>query len=182
MSRAAWHEERLGREDLPIVILFDGWTSFFRDRVVPWRIGMAEKTRTQLEVDVLPRYLQSQRWYGSKGEPIKAARLYDHRMWEAPGGVWMVALFRTEGTAETANYFVPLALAWEDTDEERIKALAPVTLARVRQQASVGILADAMGDDRFCRSLAAAIGRGVEMPTAAGALRFACSKTRTTFW
>jgi maltose alpha-D-glucosyltransferase/alpha-amylase len=166
-----WHEERLAPEDLPIVILFDGWTSFFRDRVVPWRIGMAEKTRTQLETEVLPRYLQSQRWYASKGEPIAAARLYDHAMWEAAGGVWMMALFHTEGPAETSDYFVPLALAWEDTDEERIRTLGPVTLARVRQQASVGVLADAMGDERFTRLLAAAIGRGGEKPTAAGALR-----------
>ena len=31
------------REDLPVLVLFDGWTSFFRDRVVPWRIGMARE-------------------------------------------------------------------------------------------------------------------------------------------
>src|SRR5215207_7104678 len=70
----SWHEQRLAPEDLPIVILFDGWTSFFRDRVVPWRIGMAEKTREQLEREVMPRYLQSQRWYAAKGETLKAAR------------------------------------------------------------------------------------------------------------
>ena len=40
-----WHEERLPREDLPVLVLFDGWASIFRDRVVPWRIGMAEKVR-----------------------------------------------------------------------------------------------------------------------------------------
>ena len=48
-----WHEERLAREDLPMLVLFDGWTSFFRERVVPWRIRMAEKTRAQLENEVL---------------------------------------------------------------------------------------------------------------------------------
>ncbi|HEV8095629.1 MAG TPA: maltose alpha-D-glucosyltransferase, partial [Burkholderiales bacterium] len=31
-----WHQEHLVRDDLPVVVLFDGWTSFFRDRVVPW--------------------------------------------------------------------------------------------------------------------------------------------------
>ena len=62
----------MAREDLPILILFDGWMSFFRDRVVPWRIGMAEKTRTQLEVEVLPRYAEAQRWFAHKGEPLKA--------------------------------------------------------------------------------------------------------------
>jgi maltose alpha-D-glucosyltransferase/alpha-amylase len=45
----SWHEERLAPEDLPVLVLFDGWASFFRDRVVPWRIGMAEKARAHLE-------------------------------------------------------------------------------------------------------------------------------------
>src|SRR5688500_4125719 len=76
------HEERLAREDLPIIILCDGWPSFFRDRVVPWRIAMAEKTRAQLEQDVLPRYLQSQRWFAAKGEQIAGVRFYDHALWD----------------------------------------------------------------------------------------------------
>jgi maltose alpha-D-glucosyltransferase / alpha-amylase len=42
--RRDWHTERLPVEDLPVLVLFDGWNSFFRDRVVPWRIAMAEKT------------------------------------------------------------------------------------------------------------------------------------------
>jgi maltose alpha-D-glucosyltransferase / alpha-amylase len=167
-----WHEERSTPEDLPIIVLFDGWTSFFRDRVVPWRIGLAEKTRTQLEVEVLPRYVQAQRWYAAKGETIKALRLTDYLLWDAPGGKWMVALFTTEGGSEPATYFVPLALAWEDTDEEKMRSMGAVTLARVRQQANVGVLADAFGDEVFARNIAAMIGRGGELPTARGTLQF----------
>src|SRR5688572_24703428 len=168
----SWHEERSAPEDVPIVVLFDGWTSFFRDRVVPWRIGMAEKTREQLETEVLPRYLQSQRWYAAKGEPIRGVRLVDHLLWDTPSGQWMLALFNTEGSAQPGCYFIPLALAWEDTEQERLKALGPVTIARVRQQASVGVLADAFGDEHFCRTVAAAIGRGGEIATMQGTLRF----------
>ncbi len=40
---------RCRAEELPVLVLFDGWASLFRDRVVPWRIGMSEKVRTQLE-------------------------------------------------------------------------------------------------------------------------------------
>ncbi|MES2564561.1 MAG: maltose alpha-D-glucosyltransferase, partial [Pseudomonadota bacterium] len=167
----SWHEERQMPEDLPIVILFDGWTSFFRDRVVPWRIGLAEKTRTQLEDQVLPRYLQSQRWFAAKGETITSAHLIDHALWESSNSVWMLALFKTQGGTEPGCYFIPLALAWEDTDEEKLRALGPVTLARVRQQASVGVLGDALGDEGFCRALTAAIGRGGEIPMAQGVLR-----------
>ena len=168
----SWHEERSMPEDLPIVVLFDGWTSFFRDRVVPWRIGLAEKTRAQLEQEVLPRYVQSQRWYAAKGEAVKAVRLDDHTLWDAPGGTWMISTFHTEGTTESARYFLPLGLAWEDTDEECVRALRPVTIAKVRQQAAVGVLADAFGDDRFCRSLVAAVGRGEEVRMTAGTIRF----------
>jgi maltose alpha-D-glucosyltransferase/alpha-amylase len=50
-----WHEERLVRDDLPVLVLFDGWNSLFRDRVVPWRIAMAERTRP-VQRDVLPGY------------------------------------------------------------------------------------------------------------------------------
>jgi maltose alpha-D-glucosyltransferase/alpha-amylase len=168
----SWHEERLGAEEVPVLILFDGWMSLFRDRVVPWRIAMAEKVRKQLEEEVLPRYLQTQRWFAAKGEAVKGVRLVDHLLWESRGGQWMFAMFTTEGAAEPACYFMPLALAWEDTEEERLRALASVTIARVRQQASVGVLADALGDERFARAIVMAIGRGGEIETARGRLRF----------
>jgi len=168
----SWHEERLGAEEVPVLILFDGWMSLFRDRVVPWRIAMAEKVRKQLEEEVLPRYLQTQRWFAAKGEAVKGVRLVDHLLWESRGGQWMFALFSTEGGAEPACYFMPLALAWEDTEEERLRALASVTIARVRQQASVGVLADALADERFARAIAMAIERGGEIQTARGRLRF----------
>jgi maltose alpha-D-glucosyltransferase/alpha-amylase len=78
----AWHEERLVREDLPVVVLFDGWQSFFRDRVVPWRIAMAQKTRSQLEDEVLPRFIENQRWYAGKDQAVRSARLSDHVLWQ----------------------------------------------------------------------------------------------------
>ena len=92
-----WHEEQLAREDLPVIVLFDGWTSFFRDRVVPWRIGMAQKVREQLETEVLPRYLAAQRWYGAKGEKLKRARLADHVVWDVRGESWLIAQVEVDG-------------------------------------------------------------------------------------
>jgi maltose alpha-D-glucosyltransferase / alpha-amylase len=167
-----WHEERVAREELPVLILFDGWTSFFRDRVVPWRIGMAQKVRAQLEEEVLPRFLEVQRWYAAKGEKVKRARLADFALWERGGQTWMMAQIEVEGGSEPARYFVPLALAWEDSEEARARSLAAGTLARVRQQANVGVLADAMADEPFCRAVVEAIGAGAELAMAPGNLRF----------
>jgi maltose alpha-D-glucosyltransferase/alpha-amylase len=177
-----WHEDRLPREDLPVLVLFDGWASFFRERVVPWRIGMADKTRAQLEQSILPRYIESQRWYASKGESIQRAKLAAHVLWEAGGRSWMLTLLDVEGPTEPAEYFIPLALAWEDADDERIReeerarALAPMTIAKVRQQANVGVIADAFADEFFCRAMLEGIGAGRDVPAGGGTLRFKASR------
>src|SRR5947207_2173379 len=57
----AHRDERPPRDELPVLVLFDGWQSLFRDRVVPWRIALAETVRAQLERDVLPPYVATQR-------------------------------------------------------------------------------------------------------------------------
>ncbi len=59
------------------------------------------------------------------------------------------------GRAQT--YFIPLALAWEDREEDRHRALVPAAVAKVRQQAEVGVLADAVADERFATALVASI-------------------------
>jgi maltose alpha-D-glucosyltransferase/alpha-amylase len=167
-----WHEERLSFEDRPVLVLFDGWTSFFRDRVVPWRMRMAEKLRTQFEAEVLPRYVASQRWYAAKGEPIKRALLDDWVLWGPQSRSWLITLLRIETASGQSAYFLPMALAWGDGDEEPPGALAAAALARVRQQSQVGVLADAFSDEAFCRALVEAIGAGSQAACARGTLRF----------
>src|SRR5437867_7188790 len=92
----ARREERLLREELPVLVLFDGWASLFRDRVVPWRIAMAEKVRAQLEREVLPQFVAAQRWYAAKGEPLTRVVLSDHIEWSKERSSWLIALCRTE--------------------------------------------------------------------------------------
>jgi maltose alpha-D-glucosyltransferase/alpha-amylase len=84
----------------------------------------------------------------------------------------MIALLEVDGGTETSTYFAPLTLAWEDRDEERVRALGPATIAKVRQQAQVGVIADALADEAFCRAVVEAIGAGREIPMAQGKLRF----------
>ena len=171
-----WHQKRFAPEERPVLVLFDGWTSFFRERVVPWRIRMAEKLRAQFEADVLPRYIASQRWYAAKGEPIKRAGLSDWVLWGPEQRSWLMTLLQVEAASGQSAYFLPLALAWGDGDEEQIRAFTAATLARVRQQSQVGVLADAFADEAFCRALVAAIGAGREVACAQGKLRFTPTK------
>ena len=111
-------------DERPVLVLFDGWTSLFRERVVPWRIGVAEKTREQFENDTLPRYIESQRWYAAKGRAIERARIAEHVLWQEGKVSWLVALVEVDGPEERASYFLPLALAWEERDEERARNLS----------------------------------------------------------
>ncbi len=171
-----WHEERQVRDELPVLVLFDGWASLFRDRVVPWRIAMSEGVRKQLESEALPDYIPGRRWYAGKGTVVRRVALVDHAEWQQAGRTWLVALARAEReSGEPQTYFLPLTLAWEDEGEEKLRAQAPFTIAKVRQQARVGILADAFGDETFCRALVAAIGARTEIRTAQGVLR--CTPT-----
>ena len=171
----AWHEERLPRDDVPVLVLFDGWESFFRDRVVPWRIGAAERVRNRFEREVLPSYFATQRWYAAKGSVATRIALIDSAKWKIGNIEYLVALFRTEHKdkdTEAQLYFVPLVLAFDERESDRHRALLPDAIAKVRQQADVGVVADAFADEVFCRALVRAIGERGELSATAGTLRF----------
>ena len=168
----SWHEHILSLDERPVLVLFDGWSSLFRDRVVPWRIGMAEKTRVQFETDTLPRFIETQRWYAAKGTPIERARIVDHVVWQEGKSSWIIALLDVTAGGESANYFMPLALAWEERDEERVRNISTAAIAKIRQQSSVGVMGDAFADEVFCQSLVAAMAKPREIATAQGKLEF----------
>jgi maltose alpha-D-glucosyltransferase/alpha-amylase len=172
-----WHEKQVIPEELPVLVLFDGWTSFFRERVVPWRIRMAEKLRTQFETETLPRYISTQRWYADKGVPIKRAVLSDWVLWGKEDSSWLMALLQVETATGHSTYFLPMTLVWGDGEEDHVHMLTAAPLARVRQQSHVGVLADAFADEAFCRALVAAIMAGSEIATAHGMLRFTPTST-----
>ena len=56
-----------------------------------------------------------------------------------------------------------MALAWEE-DEEQVRQLAQSSIVRVRQQANVGVVGDAMADEGFCRNVVKAIGESRSLP------------------
>ncbi|MDQ6923776.1 MAG: maltose alpha-D-glucosyltransferase, partial [Pseudomonadota bacterium] len=172
---AAKRDDRTLREELPVLVLFDGWQSLFRDRVVPWRIALSEKVRAQLERDLLPAFVAAQRWYAAKGETLKRVALIDYVQWgkAPPEGSWLITLASAERAAgEAQTYLLPLTLVWEDAPDERMRAVQDATIARVRQQGRVGVLADAFADEDFCRALAGAIGAGEDIRCARGTIRF----------
>jgi len=126
----------------------------------------------QFEVETLPHFIATQRWYAAKGVPIKRAVINDWVLWGDGQHSWLIVLLQVETTVGQSSYFLPMALAWGDSEEEQIRALAPATLARVRQQSQVGVLADAFADEAFCRALVGAIGIGTKTACSHGGLCF----------
>ena len=168
----SWHEQIVSIDERPVLVLFDGWSSLFRDRVVPWRIGIAEKTRAQFETDTLPRHIETQRWYAAKGTAIERARITEQVLWQEGKATWLVALVELDGPEPKASYFLPLALAWEERDDERVRNISTSAVAKIRQQANVGVMGDAFADESFCRAVVAAMAAGREVAMSGGKLRF----------
>ena len=116
---ATRYEERVGVDELPTLVLFDGWNSLFSERVVPWRIALAERTRAQFEGEVLPHFVAGQRWYSmqdsAQDSALQQVRLIDcaelgANQRQEPAGAdegasWLLALFRTaaHGGADQAD-------------------------------------------------------------------------------
>ena len=101
--------------------------------------------------------------------------LIDSAKWKVGGVEYLIALFRTEYKSKDVKpqlYFVPLALVFDERESDRHRALLPDAIAKVRQQADVGVVADALADEIFCRALVRAIGERGELPATAGTLRF----------
>ena len=173
VSPPDWHTHRTPVEDLAVLVLFDGWNSLFRDRVVPWRIAMASKTLAQFEGDLLPRFLARQRWFDGAAESAVQPRVAEHAVLEHGGHEWLLTLVDVQQAQQSTRWFAPFALGWEDGEEERLRQLAAAALAKVRMQARVGVMGDALADAAFCRALVQAVGTGLELRTATGRLRFA---------
>jgi maltose alpha-D-glucosyltransferase/alpha-amylase len=165
-------EEQVPPQELPVLVLFDGWASLFRDRVVPWRIGMSEKVRNQLELDALPAFVGGRRWYAGKSQAVRRVEIADQVEWKPRERKWLLMIARVEAGGEAQAYFMPLTLAWEDFDEPLMRTLSSFAIAKVRQQAQVGVLADAFGDEAFVRALVVATGAGSVQKTARGTIHF----------
>ncbi|WP_074634255.1 MULTISPECIES: maltose alpha-D-glucosyltransferase [Nitrosospira] len=172
----AWHEERPVPPDLPVLILVDlGWHTLFghtEDREGVNQL-MVRRARDQLERQIIPRYFRSQPWFLDKDAATEKFELGEMSEWSTESGSWLLAtavLTLTNG--ESHRYAIPLALAWEDEDENRISALLHATLAKVRRRARMGILFDAFWDDAFCRTVVSSMECGSTVPFGGGQLQF----------
>ncbi len=170
-----WHQLRVPPVELPVLVLTEGLASFFPERVGVIRAALTGTVRRQLERDAIPRFLSGQKWFAAEPR-VETVKLVSMAQWSTPTGSWLLTVVEVEPPEQPPQrYVLPLALAWEGTEEEPLRSLAAVTVARVRQRARMGILYDAFADDAFCRSVLTAIGSREEL--ALGPARLVFSAT-----
>jgi len=108
---------------------------------------------------------------------IERAHILDHVLWQEGKLSWLVPLIQLETSGEPAgaekqDYFLPMGLAWEEREDERVKNLSTSAVVKIRQQGNVGIIGDAFADEGFCRAVVKAMSVGKEIATAQGKLQF----------
>ena len=172
----AWHEETLPGLGLRVLVLFQGWKSFFPDQVEPHRRMMAATLHERLIRQVLPEFLPTQRWFAGKGGRIERVEFGHYAVW-VEQTEWVLARIRVwlADRPEPQDYGVPLALAWEDDGEEKLRTLWPYALARVRARAKMGLLYDAFANEQFGQALVKMIARNARIPLGNGELRFSAT-------
>ncbi len=171
-----WHEEHLPPMELPVLVLFAGWRSLFPERVEGGRWAAAEKVADQMEREIIADFLPSQRWFSAKGSAIRNVQFRARTLWETPDGSWLLGWADVSADGHPPQrYFLPLTIVWKEESEETWPLLH-FTLAKVRQQAKVGLLCDAFVDEHFAPALVAAVGEGGEIPLGDGRLVLSSTK------
>ncbi len=171
-----WHDERAAREDLPVLVLIEGWRSFFPERVAPWRAQSrrqrcARSSRAASCRDFSPPSAgphppgsRSRRPPAARGAGLRRSRA--RRLGVA--GVEAIAGWWRSSRSRAAHR--PGATSCRSRSRSRTAkrrataSFCPQLLARVRQHAATGVLADAAADEDFCRAVIEAIGAAREFP------------------
>ncbi|MCF8178434.1 MAG: maltose alpha-D-glucosyltransferase [Sulfuritalea sp.] len=174
-----WHEERLARPELPVLVLTEGWLTFSGGKAdaSTVRRAIATTTQDQLQHKVLAPYLSTKRWFAAKGHAVTRIDLQEQGEWNSGEGSWLLTIIEVHcDDIPSQTYFLPLAICWEDeATAETLHGLAPWTLARVRQKGRTGLLYGAFGDDRFCRALVKGIGENLDVAFGKGRAEFRSS-------
>ena len=121
---------------------------------------LGAKQRRELERDVLPAYLAQKRWYTAKGARIERIVLHDLGTC-GEQEQWLLTLVEVHLDDRPAQYyFLPLAVAWDNGDEDTLSLLGGLVLCGVRRANRTGLLFDALHDEVFVRSLAQRVVEG----------------------
>ncbi|MFZ2957137.1 MAG: maltose alpha-D-glucosyltransferase [Candidatus Ozemobacteraceae bacterium] len=172
------HEEVVPLEEKPVLVIPDGWDNLQED--VP-DLEISSKTtpptlrftpRLRLEMNILPEFLSSRRWFPTTDEVCKGLILTDLGYLSDPPDRKFLLTQARSAKDNSPDYFLPLAIVWEGKIPDNLVALRRWAIGKVRQQAKMGYLFDAVGDDFFCRYLLNGIANEKTVPVGKNRLVF----------
>lgn len=138
-----------------------------------WQGLFEGKTVQQLEQKVLPNYIKSCRWFGSKAKVIKSVKIKDNIFLGDKEMLanWLILEFQyNEGLPELYQ----LPLIWTKTpDEDSLKQIERKSIiAKLSIGTSDGLLIDAVYDEDFRNMLFRSLTRGQKLKVGADHLTF----------
>lgn len=141
---------------------------------VPVDVLSDETASSALAKEVLPIYIQRQRWYGGKTQKIVSARIED--VCKLPDGPSECAIVFVDVTTEGGlNELYSLFLAQAEGDyEQRLKKQQPdCILAELvgTKGGGVAVIYDALENEDFCRALLKTISKEQTIDSRRGSLR-----------
>jgi maltose alpha-D-glucosyltransferase/alpha-amylase len=125
----------------------------------PWERIVNDEGKTALE-GILPEYLSGRRWFGGKARQIRTVAIPGVFRFPYDGAVAYltpVTVEYTEGDPET--YVLPLTIATGEHAAQLQHTYPQAVVARLEQNGEIGLLYEAVWDERFCSALVDVIAR-----------------------
>jgi maltose alpha-D-glucosyltransferase / alpha-amylase len=127
------------------------------------------QARETLERSVLPAYLRSQRWFGSKGQRISSLRIAE--CLPMPCQACQAFLVLVEVSYEGGKshlYFLPMAISQGARGREALDRGRRFAIAELTGIGEGALLHDLLASDEACRALLESVQRGEEFPASQG--------------
>jgi len=171
------HEEMASLEEKPVLVIPDGWKNLqeapgsdISAKAFPQI--MQSSSRARLVKDILPEFLSIRRWSSGGKEIQKGITLTDFGFLSDSLDRQFLLTQAKLAQDNSSEYFLPLSIVWEERLSENFGSLRRWAIGKVRRQAKMGYLVDAVGDDFFCRYLLHNIAKESIVPLGKGKLHF----------
>ena len=168
----SWHRESPRFAEPPVLVLPAGRETVRKPSRIPLRLPSRQVS--QLEKDALPGFLGVRRWFAGKGREIEHVEVVAQAEFDDDGLLVLLRVRVADDPTEDAErqlYFLPLVAAWEE-GSEGVQTFMPDAVAKLRRRSTMGVLYDALADERFCRRLVAAMQAGTEVQIGEGRIFF----------
>ncbi|HEY0758153.1 MAG TPA: maltose alpha-D-glucosyltransferase [Acidisarcina sp.] len=145
-------------------------TSLHVSGLADWEGLLDGENASRIEAEILPEYIQRQRWYGGKSRKIKDTKIIDWGTCAAEQfALALVEVSYSAGAPDT--YLLPLATtSGGDMDNLRAHSSGAI-LTLLNLPSGLGVLHDGIFDDRCCKALLSMMEQSSEIPTRNGVIR-----------